>query len=310
MEWINYHHLLYFWLVAREGSLAGASAELRLAQSTISKQIHLLEETLGHKLFSKSGRRLVLTESGRVTFRYADEIFNIGREMFDTLRGRPVGRPQPLSVGIADVVPKLITERVLSAVLNLPEAVRLVCKEGKSDRLLAELALHKLDVILTDAPASPNVKVRAFNHLLGESEIAFFGRSDLARKYRKGFPASLQGAPLLLPTENTVLRLSLEQWFDAQDIRPNIVGEFEDSALLKVFGLQGAGLFPAHMVIAKEIGVQYKARLVGKVPHIRERLYAVTVDRRIKHPAVRAICETARTRVFSNPSGSEATGHT
>ena len=309
MEWVNYHHLLYFWLVAREGSLAGASVELRLAQSTVSKQIHLLEDMLGHKLFSKSGRRLVLTESGRIVYRYADEIFSIGREMLDTLRGRPIGRPLRLTVGIADVVPKLITERVLSAVLNLPEPVRIVCKEGKSDRLLADLALHELDVILTDAPASPGVKVRAFNHLLGESGIAIFGRGDLAKKYRKDFPASLQGAPMLLPTENTVLRLSLEQWFNAQGIRPNIVGEFEDSALLKVFGLQGVGLFPAHLVIAKEIGVQYKARLVGAVPNVRERLYAVTMDRRIKHPAVLAICETARSQVFLNASASKASGH-
>jgi LysR family transcriptional activator of nhaA len=309
MEWINYHHLLYFWLVAREGSLASASAELRLAQSTVSKQIHLLEDRLGHKLFSKHGRRLALTESGRIVFRYADEIFGIGREMLDTLRDRPAGRPLRLTVGIADVVPKLITERVLSSVLNLPEPVRLVCKEGKSDRLLADLALHELDVILTDAPASPSVKVHAFNHLLGESEIAFFGRPDLAKKYRTGFPSSLQGAPVLLPTENTVLRLSIEQWLDAQGIRPNIVGEFEDSALLNVFGLQGVGLFPAHLVIAKEICAQYKVRMVGKVPDIRERLYAVTVERRIKHPAVLSICEKARTQVFLNPSASKARGH-
>lgn len=308
MEWVNYHHLLYFWLVAREGSLSGASVELRLAQSTISKQIHQLEDALGHPLFTKSGRHLVLTESGRIVFRFADEIFSIGREMLDTLRDRPIGRPLRLTVGIADVVPKLITERVLSSILNLPEPVRLVCKEGKSDRLLADLALHELDLILTDAPASPSVKVRAFNHLLGESEIAFFGRGDLAKKYRRGFPSSLQGAPVLLPTENTVFRLSLEQWFNAEGIHPIIVGEFEDSALLKVFGLHGAGLFPAPLVIAKEIEIQYKARLVGKVPNVRERLYAVTVDRRIKHPAVLAICETARTRVFSNPIPSNKIG--
>ena len=301
MERINYHHLLYFWLVAREGSLAGASAELRLAQSTVSKQIHLLEEMLGHELFSRKGRRLVLTETGRIVFRYADEIFSIGRTMLDALKGRAVGRSPRLTVGVADVVPKLITERVLSSVLNQPVPARLVCREGKPERLLGELALHELDVILTDAPASPSFKVRAFSHLLGESEIGFFGCGDLAGKYRRRFPSSLQGAPMLLPTENTVLRLSLEQWFDAQDIRPNIVGEFEDSALLKVFGFRGAGLFPAPMVIAREIGVQYKARLVGTVPNVRERLYAVTVDRRIKHPAVLALCEIARTQVFSNP---------
>ncbi len=298
MEWVNYHHLLYFWLVAREGSLARASAELRLAQSTVSKQIHLFERVLGHDLFTKDGRRLVLTESGRVVFRYADEIFGLGREMLDTLRDRPVGRPLRVTVGIADVVPKLIAERVLAPALKLGGPVRLVCREDKPDRLLADLALHELDVILTDAPANPNVKVRAFSHLLGESEIAFFGRADLATKYRRNFPASLQAAPVLLPTENTVLRRSLDQWFEAQGVRPNVVGEFEDSALLKTFGLRGAGLFPAASIIAKEVEAQYKVRLIGHVPDVRERLYAVTVDRRIKHPAVVAICEAAKTLVF------------
>jgi LysR family transcriptional activator of nhaA len=295
MEWINYHHLLYFWLVAREGSLARASSELRLAQSTVSKQIHQLENLLGHALFSKKGRRLVLTESGRVVFRYADEIFSLGREMLDTLRDRPVGKPKRITVGVADVVPKLVAEHVLSVVLNLEEPIRLTCREDKPERLLASLALHELDVILTDAPASPHVNVRAFNHLLGSSEIAFFGSQKLASKYRRNFPASLNGAPVLLPTENTVMRRSLEQWFESQDIRPVIVGEFEDSALLKVFGFRGVGLFPAASVISKEIESQYHVRSIGKISGVSERLYAVTVERRIKNPAVVAICSAAET---------------
>ena len=300
MEWVNYHHLLYFWLVAREGSLASASAELRLAQSTVSKQIHLLEDMLGHKLFKKTGRRLTLTESGQTVFRYADEIFTIGREMLDTLRGRPVGRPLRMTVGVADVVPKVVTERLLSAVYKLPEAIRLVCKEGKPDRLLADLALHELDMVLTDAPANPTVGVLAFNHLLGESEMAFFGRADLAKKYRSRFPDSLREAPVLLPTENTASRLSLEQWFDAHDIRPNVVGEFEDTALMKVFGLQGMGLFPAPIVIAKELRAQYKAQLVGQIPGAREHFYIVTLNRRIKHPGVKAISEMAKSHLFAH----------
>jgi LysR family transcriptional activator of nhaA len=298
MEWVNYHHLLYFWLVAREGSLAAASAELRLAQSTISKQIHQFEDVLGHALFTKRGRQLVLTESGRIVFRYADEIFGLGREMLDTLRDRPVGRPLVVTVGIADVVPKLLAERVLATALALAEPVRLVCRENKPDRLLADLALHELDMILTDSPASPEVKVRAFNHLLGETEIGLFGGKDLIAKYRPGFPESLSGAPMLLPTENTVLRRLLDHWFDSSGIRPNVVGEFEDSALLKVFGLRGAGVFPAPMAVAKEVEQQYRVKFIGKVPNVRERLYAVTVERRIKHPAVIAICETAKTVVF------------
>ncbi len=302
MEWVNYHHLLYFWLVAREGSLAGASAELRLAQSTVSKQIHQLEDALGHALFKKSGRNMVLTESGRVVFRYADEIFGLGREMLDTLRDRPIGKPLRVTVGIADVVPKLVAERVLAPVLALAEPVLIICKEGKPDRLLADLALHELDVILTDAPANPNVKVRAFNHLLGESDIAFFGRKDLANKYRRGFPASLAEAPVLLPTENTVLRRSLDQWFDAISIRPKIVGEFEDSALLKVFGLRGAGVFPSTVAVAKDVEDQYRVRPFGIVLGVRERLYAITVERRIKHPAVICISEAAKSLVFTEES--------
>lgn len=293
MEWINYHHLLYFWLVSREGSLARASAELRLAQSTVSKQIHQLESMLGHSLFSKKGRKLVLTESGLVVFRYADEIFGLGREMMDTLNDRPVGKPPRITVGVADVVPKLIAEHVLAAVLQLQEPVRLTCREDKPDRLLADLAMHDLDVILTDAPASPHIKIRAFNHLLGGSEIAFFGRQELAMKYRRNFPASLNGAPMLLPTENTVMRRSLEQWFESHDIRPVVMGECEDSALLKAFGYRGIGIFPAASIVTKEIEAQYQVKSIGKASGVIERLYAVTVERRIKHPAVAAICRGA-----------------
>lgn len=293
MEWINYHHLLYFWLVSREGSLARASAELRLAQSTVSKQIHQFESMLGHSLFAKKGRRLVLTESGRVVYRYADEIFSLGREMLDTLGDRPVGKPLRITVGVADVVPKLVAEHVLAPALSLSGPVRLICREDRPDRLLADLAMHELDVILTDAPASPHVKIRAFNHLLGSSEVGFFGRAMLASRYRRNFPASLNGAPMLLPTENTVLRRSLEYWFEAHNIRPVVVAEFEDSALLKAFGYRGIGLFPAPVVITKEIEAQYKARFVGNASGVREYLYAVTVERRIKNPAVAAFCHSA-----------------
>jgi LysR family transcriptional activator of nhaA len=306
MEWINYHHLLYFWFVAREGSLARASSELHLAQSTVSKQIHQLEALLGHTLFSKKGRSLALTESGRVVFRYADEIFGLGREMLDTLRDRPVGKPARITVGVADVVPKLVAEHVLAAVLKLENPVHLTCKEDKPDRLLADLAMHDLDVILTDAPASPHVKIRAFNHLLGESEIAFFGRRELAMKYRRNFPASLNGAPMLLPTENTMMRRSLEQWFESHDIRPIVIGECEDSALLKAFGYRGIGIVPAASVITKEIKAQYRLQSIGMASGVTERLYAVTVERRIKHPAVAAICREAEKWFGSITSGTKS----
>jgi len=294
MDWLNYHHLLYFWTVAREGSLSRASSALHLAPSTVSKQIRQLEEGLGHALFSREGRRLRPTDSGRLVLGYAEEIFGLGRELQATLKGRPVGRPPRVSVGLADVVPKLVAQRVLEVVLRPPGPFRLVCREDKPERLLAELALHNLDVILSDEPAGPRVRVRAFSHLLGEYGVTIFGAPALARRYREGFPASLSGAPLILPTENTVLRRSLDQWMDSRSIRPSVIGEFEDSALLMEFGQRGAGLFPASSLIAAEVERKYRVGTVGAVPGIRERLYAVSVQRRIDNPAVVAICDAAK----------------
>jgi LysR family transcriptional activator of nhaA len=236
----------------------------------------------------------VLTESGRVVLRYAEEIFGLGRELQNTLKDRPVGRPLRLSVGVADVVPKLIAQRVLERALSMGQPVRLVCREDKPDRLVAELALHNLDVILSDSPVSPHVKVKAFSHLLGEYGITFFGVPVMASRYRKAFPKSLEGAPLLLPTENTMLRRSLDRWMDDASIRPDIIGEFEDSALLMTFGQRGAGLFPAPSPIAAEVARQYDVVPVGVIPGVREQLYAVSVERQIKHPAVAAVCDAAR----------------
>lgn len=298
MEWLNYHHLLYFYLVAREGGLAPASAQLRLAQSTVSGQIRALEESLGEKLFTRAGRRLALTETGTMVYRYADEIFSLGRELQDTLHKRPVGRPMRLVVGLADVVPKRVARRLLEPALRMAQPIRLVCREDKPERLLAELAVHDLDVVIADAPAPTSVRVKAFNHLLGECGLVFFAAAELAQRLRGRFPQSLDGAPILLPTENTSLRRSLDQWFDAQGIRPQIVAEFDDSALLKVFGQSGIAVFPTPSVIAQEVQEQYRVERVGTVDEIRERYYAISVERRLKHPAVVAISEEARRRVF------------
>ncbi len=298
MEWLNYHHLLYFWTVAREGSVTRAAAQLRLGQPTVSTQIRTLEEALGEKLFTRVGRTLALTEVGRVVFRYADEIFSLGRDLLDTLKNRPTGRPIRFVVGIADVIPKLIAYRLLQPAVELGEPVRLVCREDKGDRLLAELAVHGLDLVLTDAPLGPTHKIRAFNHLLGECGVTFFGTARLARTYRRGFPRSLNGAPVLLPTDNTAVRRSFEQWFDAEGIRPVIVSEFEDSSLLKAFGSAGVGLFPAPSAIEKEIRRQYGVEIIGRVDRVRERFYAISVERRLKHPAVVAVVEAARGTVF------------
>lgn len=298
MDWLNYHHLLYFWLVAREGGIGPAAAKLRLAHPTISGQVRALEDALGEKLFTKQGRRLVLTDMGRVVYRYADEIFTLGQELVDTMKGRPTGKPLRLVVGIADVMPKLIVRRLLEPARGLPEAVHLVCREDKPAHLLAELSLHALDVVLTDAPVGAESHVRAFNHLLGECGVTFFGTRALAARYRRGFPRSLDGAPMLLPTDNTILRRSLEQWLDKQGMRPQVVAEFEDSALLKAFGQDGAGLFAAPTVIEAEIRRQYGVQVIGRVDAVKERFYAITVERRLKHPAVVAISESARTRLF------------
>lgn len=294
MEWVNYHHLLYFWLVAREGSLARASAELRLAQSTVSKQIHLLEAAFGQALFTRSGRRLALTESGTVVYRYADEIFALGREMLDAVKDRPVGRPLRVTVGIADVVPKLVAERLLAPALHLPEQVLLVCREGNPARLLAELAVHELDLVLSDAPSGPEVKVRAFNHPLGTSGITFFARPGLARRAKGAFPQCLATVPLLLPTEATAMRRRLDQWFSRLGLRPLIAAEFDDAALLDAFGRRGVGAFPAATVTSREVVRQFGVRALGEVDGARESYFAITVERRIRHAAVVAICQRAR----------------
>lgn len=298
MEWLNYHHLLYFWTVARAGSVSAAAVELRLAQPTISGQLRLLEDHLGEKLFHRNGRRLTLTETGRVVLRYADEIFGLGRELMDTLKGRPTGRPVRLVVGVADALPKLIAYRLLQPALQLPEPIRIVCREDRADRLLAELAVHALDLVLADAPIGPTVKVRAFNHLLGECGVTFFGTAALAQASRRRFPRSLDGAPMLLPTDNTTLRRGLDHWFEQQQIRPRIVSEFEDSALLKVFGQQGGGIFAGPSAIERAIEAQYGVRVVGRTDAVRERFYAISVERRLNNPALVAICAAARETLF------------
>lgn len=298
MEWLNYHHLLYFWVVAREGSIVQASEQLSLSQSTISEQIRVLEGSLGEKLFSRVGRNLALTEMGHVVFRYADEIFTLGRELMDTVQGRPTDRPLRVMVGITDVVPKLVAYRLLEPVLRLDLPVQIVCREGKLQDLLGELATYSLDVVLSDAPLGPMVKVRAYNHLLGECGVAFCGTASLIATCRGNFPHNLNQAPLLLPTDNTTLRRALEHWFESEGIRPRVVAEFEDSALLKVFGQQGMGLFATPTIVETEVQRQYGVDIIGRIESIRERFYAITVNRRLSHPAVVAMSETAQQVLF------------
>lgn len=297
MEWLNYHHLFYFWNVARFGSVSRAGQELRLTQATISAQLKSLELSFGEKLFRKAGRHLILTDMGRIVFRYAEEIFSLGRELTGALKGRAHGRAARLTVGVADVLPKLVAYKLIEPALGLKESYRIICREGSNTDLLPALAIHDLDVVLTDAPIDPAMNVKAFNHLLGECGLTLFAVPKLFNAYRAGFPQSLDGAPFLLPTQNTTVRRSLDQWFDSEKIRPMIVAEFEDSALLKVFASRGLGLFVAPSVIRSEVQREYNVKALGRVGNIRERFYAVSLDRKLKHPAVVAISEAARMRL-------------
>ncbi len=298
MDWLNYHHLYYFWTVAREGSIARATQKLRLAQPTISAQLRALEESMGEKLFHRVGRGLVLTEVGQTVLRFSDEIFGLGRELQETLEGRPTGRPQRLTVGIADVVPKLIAYRLLEPALRQEQPLRIVCREDKPERLLTELAIHGLDLVLSDAPVGEATKVKAFSHLLGECGVSVFGTKALAKVHRRGFPRSLHRAPLLMPTDNTHFRRELDRWLEAEKLRPELVGEIEDAALLGVFGQAGVGLFIAPTVIEREVLEQHGVSLVGRLDSVRARFYAISIERRLKHPAVVAISNSARKELF------------
>lgn len=300
MEWLNYHHLLYFWVVAKHGSITQASKELRLACPTISGQIHRLEEVLGEKLFARKGRSLVLTDSGRLAFRYADEIFSLGREFQDTLKGRSTGQQMRLVVGVSDVLAKSIVHRILEPAFQLEDKVRIICREARSpEAFLGDLAIHAVDVVLSDAPAGPGTPVRTFSHPLGECGTSFFAAPKLARTCRRGFPRSLDGVPLVLPGIDSTFRRALNEWFESHDLHPEIVAELDDLALASVLGEEGLGVFAAPDLIAKEIRQRYAVQLVGHAKDIRQRFYAISVERKIRHPAVAAICQLARKTIFA-----------
>ncbi len=301
MEWLNYHHFYYFWAVAKEGSIVAASKKLRLAHPTISGQIHRFEEVLGEKLFAHSGRNLVLTDAGRVAFRYADEIFSLGREFLDTIKGRAsIGRPLRLVVGVADVIPPSLVRRFLEPAFGIGQPVQVVCRADKSlPEFIAELALHTVDVVIADGPAGPAPAIRAYSHLLGECGTTFFAAAKLAAATRRKFPRSLDSKPFLLPGAPSAVRRSLERWFGAQDIQPRMVAEFDDSALAKDFGRQGLGIFAAPTVIEAEVVRDFGVRVVGRVEAVRHQFYAISVERKIRHPAVAAICGAARQKIFA-----------
>jgi LysR family transcriptional activator of nhaA len=298
MDWLNYHHLFYFWTVARAGSIAKASQELRLAQPTISNQLKTLEGSLGVKLLERQGRRLVLTDVGRTVQRYADDIFRTGRELQQAVKGLPTGQRLRLVAGVADVIPKRMAALLLQPAVDAHPDLTLTAREGPLPQLLAALALHELDVVIADVPATEEVKVKAFNHRLGDCGTTFFAPPRLAA-LKKGFPRSLDGAPLLLPAEGTALRRDIDAWLEGNGLHPELAGEFDDSALMMAFGGRGLGVFPAPRVLEDEVRSQFGVQVVARVDALRQGFYAITVERRLRHPAVVAVVETARDALFA-----------
>lgn len=298
MEWLNYHHLLYFWNVAREGSILKASEKLHVSQPSICAQMKSLEEALGEKLFRRSGRNLVMTETGQLVFGYAEEIFSLGSELLSAVKQGPTTRALKLNVGVAESVPKLVAGAILEPVFNLPSPVHVVCREGKVEDLLSQLAAVRLDIVLADEPASTGLPFKTFNHLLGSCGVTFCAIPELAKRLQKGFPKSLNGAPALLPTQNTSLRRSLEKWFLSLGIRPRIVAEFEDGSLMKSVATGGVGFIPVASVVADDAVERYQFRVIGTTEKCTDQFYAITAERRLTHPAVVLMTEQAQKSLF------------
>lgn len=309
MDWLNYHHLLYFWTVAKEGSITRASQQLDLAQPTISAQLHTLEDSFGEPLFVRTGRNLVLTDFGRLVYRYAEQIFGLGKELQNAVQTRPSSRVLRLTVGVAEVLPKTLVHKILQPALEMDQPVQLVCHEDKPERLLAEMNLLGLDLILSDTPVPAGSKVRAFGHLLGSCGVTFLAAPEQAAKLQGEFPGNLDGAPLLLPVEGTALRRALENWFAKMSIKPSLVAEFHDSALIEAFGQGGSGVFVVPDRVADELSATHNLVRVGATAEVEERFYAISADRKFRHPAVQAISDAARASLFpvvANPPAAVA----
>jgi LysR family transcriptional activator of nhaA len=306
---VNYKHLHYFWAVAREGSIARASERLHLTPQTISGQLSLLEEYLGVELFNRVGRNLELSGAGRLVLSYADEIFSLGGELEEVIHQLPAERPQLFRVGVVNVLPKSIAHRILQPALRMSEPVRMSCREANLDTLLAELAVHRLDLVLADRPIPPTVSTRGYSHKLGECAISFLATGKLIEQLEGDFPRCLEGAPLLLPSTGNQTRSGIDQWLDKQRLRPRVISEFDDSALMKAFGREGVGIFIAPAAIEAEVALQYRVTAIGRVEELKEHFYAISVERRVTHPVVFTLLEAAREALFacdSSPSSSTA----
>ncbi|KAB0484331.1 transcriptional regulator, LysR family [Pseudomonas reinekei] len=296
---LNYRQLHYFWVVAKTGSIVRACEQLNLTPQTISGQISLLEQTYGIELFRRVGRQLELTEAGRQTLPYAEQMFQLGGELELMLRAQPNEQQILFRVGVADVVPKSIVYRLIAPTMELSEPLRITCREDKLERLLADLAIQRLDLVISDSPMPSHLDIKGYSQKLGECGISFFATPGLAAQYGQDFPRNLQGAPLLIPGPETVVRSRLQRWFAEQQIQPQIIGEFDDSALMQAFGQSGSGIFIGPSVIADEVKRQCGVEVIGQTDAVSESFYAISVDRKVKHPGIVAITEGARRELFT-----------
>jgi LysR family transcriptional activator of nhaA len=298
MEFLNYHHLRYFWSVAKEGGLTRAAAKLHVSQPTISAQIQALEGVLGDKLFRRSGRNLVLTDAGQHVLAYANEIFSLGEDLLHSIKQRPTSRPLRLNIGVSDALPKLVAYQIIGPVFRLAQRVQVSCREASTADMLIDLAAYRLDLVLADEPASSGVSPHVFNHFLGESSVTFCAAPALARKLRRGFPRSLHEAPALLPMSNSGVRRSLENWFDNVGIRPRLVGEFYDAAFVNVLAQDGLGFMSVPTIVARETTTRFGLSPIGRTNQCQQQFYAIAPERKLTHPAVTAITSNARCRML------------
>lgn len=298
MRWLNYQHFFYFWRVVKKGSVTDACRELRLAQPTISAQLKVFEETLGEKLFIREGRNLKLSEVGKIAFNYAEQVFSTCSEFMDVLDGKNISQPSQLKVGISDVVPKIISYRLLEPAFSDSYSGTVSCYEDRTERLLAELAISEVDLVIADSPVPPSVKVKAYNYFLGECGVTFLAEKNIAKQYRKNFPTSLTNAPLLLPTREAAVRREIDQWLDNLGVFPRYVAEFQDSALMKIVARNGKGIVPVPSVIASEVKRELHLENVAETEAAKERFYLISVDKRLKNPLVKTIVDQAQKKLF------------
>lgn len=298
MRWLNYQHLFYFWNVARLGGVSEAARHLRLAQPTISAQLKSFEQVLGDKLFEREGRTLKLTEAGRIALRYAEQIFALGQEFLDVLDDKAPGATQELRVGIADVVPKILAYRLLEPAFAAKANCAVICLEDKTERLLADLAIAEIDLVIADRPIPPNVKVKAFNHFIGECGVSFLASHQLAKEIKRGFPNSLADVPLLMPTQEAAVRRELDQWLERVGVSPHILGSFQDRAFMKIVAREGKGVVAVPSVVEGEVRKEYHLELVGKTNQVRESLYLISIEKRLKNPLVAKLCSEGQRHLF------------